>query len=106
MTIADVRLFTEATRTFAVPADLRDLAGPSTGSLTLPDTVYWGPESVVDLAHWDDLAKAYEATLREGDLAEVCGIVNADLLRRFWNQLVFPSRIRAAWEERFSSLAA
>ncbi len=97
---------TGATRAFAVPERLEDLVGPGSGRLRLPDSVHWGPESSVDLAYWDDVAKAYEATLREGDLREVHTIVNPTLLRRWWSQLFLPARIRQAWESRFPELTA
>lgn len=101
-----VRVHTEATRGFAVPASLDDLTGPAEGSLRLPDTVYWGPDPVVDLAHWDDVAKAYEATLREGTLADVQALVSPAVLRRWWSRLFLPVRIRRAWESRFPELVS
>lgn len=100
------RVRTESTRGFAVPASLGDLAGPAEGSLRLPDSVYWGPDPIVDLAHWDDVAKAYEATLREGTLAEVQALVSPTILRRWWSSLFLPVRIRRAWESGFPELAS
>ncbi|MFJ3029737.1 transcriptional regulator [Curtobacterium sp. NPDC087080] len=101
-----VRVRTESTRDFAVPGSLDDLVGPSEGSLRLPDSVYWGPDPVVDLAHWDDIAKAYEATLREGTLADVQALVSPVVLRRWWSSLFLPVRIRRTWESRFPELVS
>jgi hypothetical protein len=100
----DQRVLTEHTRRYDLPGTLDALRGPSTGPVHLPDTVYWGPESVVDLAYDDDVLKAYEAVLREGNHAEICAIVNEGLLRSFWARAVLPSPIRRAWEARFPEL--
>lgn len=100
------RVLTGATRRHDLPSSLGTLRGPGTGRLTLPDTVYWGPESVVDLAFEDDVLKAYEAVLREGDHDEIAAIVNDDLLRASWPRMVLPPIIRRAWEARFPELRA
>ena len=100
------RIRTESTRAFAVPARLDDLAGPEEGVLHLPATVHWGPDPSVDLAYWDDVAKAYEATLREGSVSEIQALLNPVVLRRWWSRLFLPVRIRHAWEARFPELAA
>jgi hypothetical protein len=98
-------VLTASTRAAAVPADLDELRGPRRGRLRLPASVYWGPEPLVDLGYWDDVAKAYEATLREGDLSDVCTLLDASILSEIWSRIVLPATIRAAWERRFPWLA-
>ena len=98
-------VLTGGTRVPAVPAALGDLRGPQRGRLRLPASVYWGPQPVVDLRHWDDVAKAYEATLREGDVHDVCTLLNERLLTEVWQEIVLPGAVRAAWERRFPALA-
>ncbi|MDP4334220.1 hypothetical protein Q7F20_12645 [Curtobacterium sp. A7_M15] len=63
--------------------------------------MYWGPEPVVDLGYPDDVAKTYEATLREGAIGDVCTVLNGALLAEVWPELVLPVPVRAAWEHRF-----
>jgi len=98
-------VLTAGTRAVAVPADLAELRGPRRGRLRLPASVYWGPQPVIDLDHWDDVAKAYEATLREGDLQDVCSLLDAGILSEVWAQIVLPVSVRATWEQRFPGLA-
>jgi hypothetical protein len=85
---------------------MSDLSGPAAGVVALPSSVYWGPDPIVDLSEWDDVAKAYEATIREGDEADVCAILNADVLRRVWSRLFLPITVRQRWEARFGPIAA
>lgn len=92
------RVHTADTRPFAVPRTLSELQGPAAGLLELPHHVYWGPDPVVDLDTDAGLGKAYEATLREGLLDDLRGLVNAERLCAVWHDLVLPLRIRAAWE--------
>jgi len=73
--------------------------------MRLPASVYWGPDPVVDLGHWDDVAKAYEATLREGDVEDVCSLLDAGILAEVWTRIVLPVAVRDAWERRFPRLA-
>lgn len=102
---AGAAVLTAGTRAVAVPADLAELRGPRRGRLRLPTSVYWGPQPVVDLDHWDDLAKAYEATLREGDVQDVCSLLDAGILSDVWSQIVLPGPVRATWERQFPELA-
>jgi hypothetical protein len=89
-----------------VVASLDDLRGPATGPLVLPLEVYWGPEPLVDLASTSDVAKAYQAVLREGDTRAQAALLDRDLLVRTWPDLLLPDRVRAAWEARFPELTA
>lgn len=100
-----VPVMTADTRAVAVPGSLGELRGPRHGRMQLPPSVYWGPRPDVDLRFWDDVAKAYEATLREGDLDDVRALVNPHLLAEVWADIVLPRAVRAAWERRFASLA-
>lgn len=81
------------------------LRGPRRGELRLPSNVYWGPDHTFDLGDRSDLVEAYQATLREGRSVDQTSILNADLLREVWAELMLPVRVRSLWEERFPELA-
>jgi hypothetical protein len=85
-----------------VVTSLDGLHGPATGPLE----VYWGPEPLVDLASPSDVAKAYQAVLREGDAGAQEALLDRELLVRTWPDLMLPERVRATWEARFPELAA
>ncbi|MBA8988978.1 hypothetical protein FHW23_000210 [Curtobacterium pusillum] len=105
MFTAPATVTTASTRAVAVPLGLDELRGPRSGRLRLPASVYWGPEPTVDLRHWDDVAKTYEATLREGDPDDVRTLLNGELLAEVWSEIVLPGPVRAVWERRFPALA-
>lgn len=89
-----------------VVTSLDGLHGPTTGPLLLPLEVYWGPEPLVDLASPSDVAKAYQAVLREGDAGAQEALLDRELLVRTWPDLLLPERVRATWEARFPELTA
>lgn len=91
---------------YDMPSSLTALAGPAEGVLSLPVTVYWGPDATADLATADGLEKAYESLVREGTSQQQEELLNADLLRRVWRQLRLPARCRDQWQARFPELAA
>jgi hypothetical protein len=91
---------------YEMPSSLAALHGPTEGVITLPLTVYWGPDATADLSTPDGIEKVYENVIREGtsDLQEA--LLNAGLLSRVWPQLRLPKRCRDSWEARFPELAA
>lgn len=91
---------------YEMPSSLAALHGPAEGVISLPLTVYWGPDAIADLSTPDGVEKVYENVIREGtsDLQEA--LLNAGLLCRVWPQLRLPKRCRDSWETRFPELAA
>ncbi|TFD75413.1 hypothetical protein E3T54_11820 [Cryobacterium sp. Sr8] len=91
---------------YEVPGSLNELAGPSSGVLDLPRTIYWGPEKTVDLADPIDLQRMYQALVRTGTREEQERWLNRDLLIATWPTLVLPVRCTAQWESKFSELTS
>lgn len=101
----ETRVFYRNIKPYDVPEQLDELRGPSSGQMTLPINVYWGPWSIVDLDIHSDLVKAYQATLREGRVGDQVLLLNRDLLVRIWPELMLPARVRQLWESRFPELS-
>ena len=51
---------------YEMPSSLAALHGPTEGVITLPLTVYWGPDATADLSTPDGVEKVYENLIREG----------------------------------------
>lgn len=91
---------------YETPSSLAALHGPRGGVVTLPLSVYWGPEPTVDLSTPQGVEKVYENVVREGSHDVQEALLNTDLLRRIWPQLRLPKRCRDSWEARFPELVA
>jgi len=90
---------------YVAPDSLDDLAGPESGVIELPRTIYWGPEKVVDLEDPVDVQRMYQALVRIGTVAEQVRWLNRPLLITAWPTLVLPARTSQLWESRFPELA-
>lgn len=91
---------------YEFPVSLNELAGPSSGVIDLPRTIYWGPEEAVDLADLVDIQRMYQAVVRTGTRQEQERWLNRDLLLTAWPSLVLPVRCRTLWESKFSELTS
>ncbi len=91
---------------YDVPSSLDALRGQVKGTIELPRSVYWGPDSRADLSTPQGVVKAYRNIVREGTTVEQEAYLNADTLRQIWPDLVLPERCRKAWESRFPELSA
>jgi hypothetical protein len=99
-------------RPVVVPADLADLRGPTTGSVTLPIYVYWS--SGEHLREWEldddvDLREMYRTVVREARRRSDLDVLDGGTLVRIWPDLcrrTLPPQVRAAWEDQHPSLAA
>ncbi|MGH3951426.1 MAG: hypothetical protein ACRDSE_20290, partial [Pseudonocardiaceae bacterium] len=85
-----------------VPHALDELKGPLHGSVSLPPRVFWsGPDpravrwNLGDPGRRRDL---YEILLVEGNLGDICALVNAAELIRLWERMYLPAWVRAAWQ--------
>jgi hypothetical protein len=90
---------------YEIPASLSDLAGPGSGVIDLPRTLYWGPEETVDLGDSVDVQRMYQAVVRTGTAAEQTEWLNRDILIAAWPNLVLPTRCIDLWESSFPELA-
>ena len=104
---SDQRLRFGASKIFAVPESLDALRGPANGPVTLSEWVYWAPgNETFDVGTDLGANMAYTAVLSEGELEDVCQVVNADRLREIWWNLVLPTRCHARWLRAFPELEA
>lgn len=95
-----------AARIYALPESLDELVGPSSGTVTLPRHIDWGPHYEYDLADEADLLLMYERVIREAQSqADLQVHLNADLMRRHWTDLFLPTPARRAWQTRFPEFA-
>ncbi|MGP3917427.1 hypothetical protein [Nonomuraea sp. 10N515B] len=94
-----------ALRPYVVPATLEELTGPTTGVITLPRHLDWGPERSYDLDQIADARLLYMRVIRESATPDdLQRFLNAALLRRLWPELVLPPRVQALWLDRFPEL--
>lgn len=89
---------------YDLPSAWSALAGPCTGVIQLPVTVYWGPIRHFDVGDRDQRRYAYQQLVREGTSDVQERLLNPILLQYDWPSLVLPSRCRAAWETAFADL--
>lgn len=101
----EARVLVQDVIPYETPQNLADLRGPGTGILTLPQHIYWGPEANCDLDEHEGVIKAYQAVLREGTRPDQEVLLNADVLKRMWGDLVLPVRCRNLWEIKSPHLA-
>lgn len=84
---------------------LDELHGPSSGSVTLPHSIFWAPGSKTLCLDADGtLRQAYQAVLSEGTAEQICEFVNRDLLIEIWPRLSLPASVAKGWELRFPEL--
>lgn len=91
---------------YETPSSLSALRGPAAGVLELPITVHWGPSRTFDLSNAGERRMAYRALVREGTAQVQEKLLNEQLLRAEWANLVLPARCQELWEERFPDLVA
>ena len=94
-----------AVRPYTVPDTLEELTGPTGGVVKLPGHLDWGPRRLYNLDDFSDLRLLYMRVIRESmHVEDLRQFLNAQVLTRVWPQLVLPTRVRALWQDRFSSL--
>jgi hypothetical protein len=92
-------------RPVLVAGTLRELTGPATGMVELPQRLWWHPRRAFDLGHHDSLLWMYENVLREAvRVDELRGYLHGPTLLRVWPELNLPRGVRAAWEARHARL--
>ncbi|GAA2290892.1 hypothetical protein [Streptomyces violaceusniger] len=94
-----------AAKPYLLPESLAQLDGPTTGGVTLPRHIDWGPHYVYDLADEADFRLMYERVIREAQTRDdLNAYLNAMSLRKMWRDLFLPLPVKAAWEARFPEL--
>jgi hypothetical protein len=92
-------------RPVVVPDTLAALAGPGSGTVTLPRRLCWSLENPrFDVVDRDAVLDMYEAVLDAGTLEDFTGYLNAGILVSVWASLGVERRRRAAWEQKFPEL--
>jgi hypothetical protein len=91
---------------YDTPVSLDALRGPGMGCIELPITVHWGPRRVFDLDEAGQRLSAYQAIVREGTPHVQEALLNPELLRQVWPELMLAVRCRTVWEQRFPCLTA
>ncbi|MCT9931180.1 hypothetical protein N5079_13235 [Planotetraspora sp. A-T 1434] len=91
-------------RPYAVAESLDELAGPVHGVVTLPHELAWSGRRSFDLDDPYDRSALYKIVLEEGRQEHFRVLLNAEVLRRHWGELLPARRVRALWEERFPQL--
>lgn len=92
-------------RVYIVPADLHELAGPTSGVVTLPIRLDWSEQRVYDVGDDSQLGLMYERVIREATHVDDLRVyLNGQVLIRLWPRLYLPLRARQAWEGRFRTL--
>jgi y4mF family transcriptional regulator len=80
-----------------VPADMKLLTGPTSGSLKPPVNLYWQPGEI-DFSDRAAIRAFYGSALTSANTPEHFAWINSTELEAVWNQLSLPDRVRAAWE--------
>ncbi|MER5324021.1 hypothetical protein [Streptosporangium roseum] len=92
-------------RTYLVPADLSELAGPISGVVELPIHLDWSEQRVYDLSDDSHVGLMYERVIREAShLDDLRAYLNHETLVRLWPHLYLPVQARNVWETRFRDL--
>ncbi|WUH90877.1 hypothetical protein OG900_12755 [Streptomyces sp. NBC_00433] len=92
-------------RPYTVPEVLNELAGPTSGIVSLPLSLDWSQQSRYDLSIDKDRRRLYETVIREAmDVSDLRMFLDEGLLLRLWPSLWLPVRAKSLWQERFPQL--
>lgn len=89
---------------YAFAASLDDLNGPSEGTVTLPQAIYWAPGSKTLSLDTPQRAVIYQAVLSEGSVDDICRFLDKGILMGLWPDLDLPIPVARGWEARFPEL--
>jgi hypothetical protein len=99
-------------RPVLVPADLADLRGPTSGTVTLPLWVFWSSGDQPRQWKLDnpvDRREMYRTVVREARRRTDLDNLDGDTLIEIWPDIcrrTLPPQVQAAWEDRHPALAA
>lgn len=93
------------TKAIFIIDDLADLAGPTSGIVTLPLYLDWSRLPTYDITRPNRLRSLYATVLQEaGSELDLATYIDAGLLKREWSALNLPMDVREAWEDRHPAL--
>jgi hypothetical protein len=94
-------------RHYVVAASLSDLRGPTGGVVRLDRSLDWTGDGRYDLDDSGDLQVMYQTVLNQAATVEdLCRWLHGATLRRIWDELWLPARLRALWQARIPELGA
>ncbi|MEU5030243.1 hypothetical protein [Streptomyces milbemycinicus] len=80
-------------------AHARRAGRATTGGVTLPRHIDWGPHYIYDLADEADFRLMYERVIREAQTRDdLNAYLHATSLRQVWHDLFLPLPVRTAWK--------
>ncbi len=92
-------------RPITVINDFTELQGPTHGTVTLPVTLDWGPRPTYDLDEPIRLRNLYRTVLREAmDDDDLRQWLDSTILKQIWHEIMLPTAVRNAWEQRHPEL--
>lgn len=91
-------------RPYFVPDTLDELTGPVSGTVTLPNTVSWGPVAEYDLTSRSWTLTLYETVITDASGTDDFVFLNDTTLREVWDDLNLPDWLRSVWESSFAEL--
>lgn len=104
--MAQPRMLYEDGRPYTVPESLEELTGPTVGVVELPLRLDWSEQGRYDLSDERQRNLMYERVIRESmRVDDLRTYLHGPTLRRVWDQLWLPRKVRGMWESRFRSLA-
>jgi hypothetical protein len=104
--MAQPRVLYEDGRPYTVPDSLEELTGPTSGVVELPLRLDWSEQGRYDRSDERQRNLMYEVVIRESMRVEdLRAYLDGTTLRRVWNRLWLPRRVRSLWESRFPNLS-
>lgn len=92
-------------RPYETPSTLDALHGPSSGTATLPKTVFWQTgRKTLSIDDDTDAIEAYQAIISEATSEDQERYLNRKVLVRLWPNLTIPLKAQREWERRFPEL--
>lgn len=90
-----------------LPASLKALAGPTTGTVDLPLHIVWSGRRSYGLSEPRSRMSLYRTVLAEGQRPDLIAYLDRDLLIAQWPVLrrLVSRPLRDAWEDHFPELA-
>jgi hypothetical protein len=90
-----------------VPDRLDLLAGPTSGTVTLPRHLKWSGNPRYDLDQPGRIADMYRAVINEAATpTDLHTYLDRTTLVRLWPAMWLPADVRRMWQDRFPELAA
>jgi hypothetical protein len=91
-------------RPYELAESLDELNGPVHGVVTLPHELAWSGRRSYDLDDPYDRGAFYKIVLEEGRREHFRKLLNGQVLRRHWTDILPARQVRALWERRFPEL--